>query len=67
MAKEYVSIRIPQELADLIDNRIKRGLYGYSSRNEFVTESARNNLIELDRLAALMEKHRTESGLKGNA
>ena len=44
---KYVTVRIPRELADEIDNFIESGTRGYRSRAEFVNESIRVRLESL--------------------
>jgi len=43
----YVSIKIRKELAEVIDEVIKDGKYGYRSRAEFVAEAVREKLRRL--------------------
>lgn len=47
MPKQYVNVKIPVELADEIDKIVKQRKLGYRSRAEFVTEAARNRLIQI--------------------
>ncbi|BBL45986.1 ribbon-helix-helix domain-containing protein [Metallosphaera sedula] len=44
---EYVTIKIPSELAELIDKVIESKRYGYRSRAEFVNEAIREKLRQL--------------------
>ena len=41
----YVTVKIPRELADIIDQHAPR--FGYRSRAEFVTDAVREKLLEL--------------------
>jgi len=41
----YVTVKIPRELADIIDQHAPR--FGYRSRTEFVVEAVREKLLEL--------------------
>jgi len=43
----YVTIKIPKELADLIDKVIESKRFGYRSRAEFINEAIRQKLREL--------------------
>jgi len=43
----YAKVNIPKQLAELIDEVIKDGKYGYRSRDEFVTDAVRRRLEEL--------------------
>lgn len=47
MAKRYVNVKIPVELADEIDKILERRLLGYRSRAEFVAEAIRDKLIQV--------------------
>lgn len=47
MAKRYVNVKIPVELADEIDKILERKLLGYRSRAEFVAEAIRDKLIQV--------------------
>ena len=44
---DYVTIKIPKELADQIDQIIQSGKLGYRSRAELVTESIRRRIEQL--------------------
>ena len=44
---DYVTIKIPKELADQIDQIIQSGKLGYRSRAELVTESTRRRIEQL--------------------
>ena len=50
MAKLYTDVKIPKELSDEIDDLIKSGYRGYRSRGEFVCDSARHRLEEIEKL-----------------
>jgi len=47
VAKRYVNVKIPVELADEIDKILERKLLGYRSRAEFVAEAIRDKLIQV--------------------
>jgi len=49
MAKRYVNVKIPVELADEIDKILEGKLLGYRSRAEFVAEAIRDKLIQVKR------------------
>ena len=44
---DYVTIKIPKELADQIDQIIQAGKLGYRSRAELVTEATRRRIEQL--------------------
>lgn len=44
---DYVGVRLPKELMDLVDEVIKSRKYGYRSRAEFVAEAVREKLARL--------------------
>lgn len=44
---DYATIKIPEELAELIDKVIESRRFGYRSRAEFVAEAIREKLREL--------------------
>jgi len=44
--KDYVTVKIPRELAEYIDKIVKSKRYGYRSRAEFVIEAVREKLRE---------------------
>lgn len=44
---DYVGVRLPKELMDLVDEVIKSRRYGYRSRAEFVAEAVRDKLARL--------------------
>lgn len=46
-SKDYVTIKIRKELAEVIDEVIRDGKYGYRSRAEFVAEAVRDKLRQL--------------------
>lgn len=56
MAKRYVNVKIPQELADEIDAIVEAGHLGYRSRAELVIESSRERVIKIWEM-----KHKVES------
>lgn len=43
----YVTVRIPKELGDLIDEVIKSRMYGYRTRAELVKEAIRLRILDL--------------------
>ncbi|MBI2662571.1 ribbon-helix-helix protein, CopG family [Candidatus Woesearchaeota archaeon] len=45
--KHYTNIALPKELADRIDEIIKRDGWGYKTRGEFVKEAVRMLVIKL--------------------
>ena len=45
--KGWVSVSIPQELAEIIDEVVKDKKYGYRNRTEFVVDAIRMRLREL--------------------
>ena len=47
LKQKYVTIRIPKELADEIDEILDLGTHGYRSRAELVNESVRLRLEAL--------------------
>ena len=47
MARAYVNVKLPDELAKEIDKLIEDRTLGYRSRGEFVTEAARSLFIEI--------------------
>lgn len=44
MRKKYTNVAIPIELAEYIDNFVKKNKLGFRSRAEFVMEAIRNKL-----------------------
>jgi len=51
VSETYVTLKIPKELANTIDEIIKsRKAFGYKSRAEFVKEAIRTKLIELEKV-----------------
>ncbi len=46
MAK-WRAVKIPEELAKIIEEIVKEGKYGYTSISDFVTDSVRKRLREL--------------------
>ena len=44
---DYVTVKLPKGLADLIDEVIESGRFGYRTRGEFVSEAVRRLLKEL--------------------
>ena len=44
---EYVTVRIPKELADELDEILQSGIHGYRSRAEIVNEATRLRLETL--------------------
>jgi metal-responsive CopG/Arc/MetJ family transcriptional regulator len=47
LAKQYVNVKIPVELADEIDKILEKKLLGYRSRAEFVAEAVRDKLVQV--------------------
>lgn len=47
MAKTYVNVKLPGELADEVDDLVKKRVLGYRSRGEFVAEATRERLIKI--------------------
>jgi len=45
--KDYVTVKLPRELAEYIDVVIKERKFGYRSRAEFVAEAVREKLRQL--------------------
>ena len=45
--KGWVSISIPKDLAELIDEVVQNKVYGYRNRTEFVIDAIRIRLREL--------------------
>lgn len=43
-----MTIKLPRELVDKIDNLVSSGKYGYTSRGDFVADAVRRRLEELD-------------------
>lgn len=52
MAKKYTGLKLPTELADLIDELIKSGYLGYRNRGEFVTDAVRRRIEHIKELKA---------------
>lgn len=50
MDDEYVTVKIPIELAYQIDKLIKEGKAGYKTRAEFVKEAIRQRLIKISQI-----------------
>ena len=46
MTKKWVTIALPKDLVDRIDQLIKSGKYGYTSRTEVVSDAVRRLLKE---------------------
>jgi hypothetical protein len=46
-ADNYATVRLPKELMQEIDDLIKRRVRGYKSRSEFIKESIRRRLDEV--------------------
>jgi len=46
MGKEWITIKLPKDLVDRIDNLIESGRYGYTSRADFVSDAVRRLLKE---------------------
>lgn len=44
---DYVTVKLPRELAEYIDIIIRSRRYGYRSRAEFVAEAVREKLRQL--------------------
>jgi Arc/MetJ-type ribon-helix-helix transcriptional regulator len=44
---EYVTVRLPKELMDEVDEMIRNGVRGYKSRAEFIKEAIRKRCEEL--------------------
>jgi Arc/MetJ-type ribon-helix-helix transcriptional regulator len=44
---EYVTVRLPKELMDEVDEMIRKGVRGYKSRAEFIKEAIRKRTEEL--------------------
>ncbi|MEM1983319.1 MAG: ribbon-helix-helix domain-containing protein [Zestosphaera sp.] len=44
---DYVGVRLPKELMDLVDEVIRSRKWGYRSRAEFVAEAVREKLARL--------------------
>ncbi|QGA67419.1 ribbon-helix-helix domain-containing protein [Sulfolobus sp. E11-6] len=44
---EWVGVKIPKSLADQIDEILKMGKAGYTSRQEFVIDAVRRRIEEL--------------------
>lgn len=47
MRAKYVNVSITEELANLIDESIKKSKLGYRSRAEFLSEAAREKIEKL--------------------
>lgn len=45
--KGWVSVQLPEELAELVDSVVKSRKYGYRSRNDFVIDAVRQQLRRL--------------------
>lgn len=45
--RQYINLKIPQELADEIEKLVKDRKLGYRSRAEFVIEASRQRLIDI--------------------
>ena len=52
---KYTNIPLPTELANQIDNIIKKAEFGYKTKSEFIKESVRKMLIELDKFKGFKE------------
>lgn len=48
--KKWVSVKIPEELVNIIKEVVDSGKYGYTSVSDFVTDAVRKRLRELDYL-----------------
>ncbi|MGC8975849.1 MAG: ribbon-helix-helix domain-containing protein [Thermoprotei archaeon] len=44
---DYVGVRLPKELIDLVDEIVKSRKYGYRSRAEFIAEAVREKLAKM--------------------
>ena len=44
---KWGTVRLPQQLIDIIDEVVKSGKYGYTSVSDFVTDAVRKRLREL--------------------
>lgn len=44
---KYVNVKVPKELADLIDKIVEEHTLGFRSRGEFVNEAIRERLLEI--------------------
>ena len=44
MRKKYTNVAIPEELAKVIDEYVKKNKLGFRSRAEFVIEAIRNKM-----------------------
>jgi metal-responsive CopG/Arc/MetJ family transcriptional regulator len=47
---KYINIKVPEELADMIDEVIKKHTFGFRSRGEFVNEAIRKRLEDIKKL-----------------
>jgi len=45
--KQYVNVKIPQELVEEIERLIKKKKLGYRSRAEFVIEACRERILRI--------------------
>ena len=51
MVRKYVTVKIPEELTNLIDKFIdEEKELGYRNRSEFIIEAIRDRLMELEKL-----------------
>ena len=50
MPKSYINIKLPEELADEVDQLVKDRVLGYRSRGEFVADATRTLLIKIKTL-----------------
>ena len=44
--ENYVTVKIPKDLANLVDKLIENSLLGYRSRTEFIIEIIRDKIIK---------------------
>jgi len=47
MVTEYITVRIPKDVGNQIDNLLDTAKLGYSSRAEFVKDAIRDKILEI--------------------
>jgi len=62
---EAITLKMEKNLLKKIDNSIKNN--GYSTRTEFIRESIRNRLSELEKQEAIRKLEKFRGSLKGKA
>ncbi len=52
----WQTVALPKELLEIIDNIIREGTLGYTSKSEFIKEAIRERLLLLEKAGYLKNK-----------